>query len=35
MGLQLVNLLARQLDGNITMESNNETIFKLVFPLDE
>lgn len=35
MGLQLVNLLARQLEGTVAVESDSGTKFKLVFPIDE
>ena len=34
MGLQLVNLLARQLEGTVAVESNSGTKFKLVFPIE-
>jgi PAS domain S-box-containing protein len=35
MGLQLINLLTQQLSGTVTVEANNGTRFKIVFPLEQ
>jgi PAS domain S-box-containing protein len=35
MGLQLINLLTQQLSGTVTVEANNGTRFKVVFPLEQ
>lgn len=35
MGLQLINMLTRQLSGTVTVEANNGTRFKIVFPLEQ
>ena len=35
MGLQLINMLTQQLSGTLTVEANNGTMFKIVFPLEQ
>ncbi|MBK7632031.1 MAG: PAS domain S-box protein [Ignavibacteriales bacterium] len=35
MGLQLINMLTQQLSGTLTVEANNGTRFKILFPLEQ